>query len=78
MSAQLTLFIEKLPKSLEPDQPLPDIDYMLDILLQSTHPELGGGQANESRGVKRAAQAMQEGGYADIFTLRQKMKQHTN
>jgi hypothetical protein len=72
MSAQLVLFIEKLPKSLEHDQPIPDVDYVIDILLQSTHPEMGVGLAHGSRGVKRPASSMQDGGaHADIFTIRQ-------
>lgn len=78
MPAQLMLFIEKLPTSLEPDQPLPDIDYVIDVLLTSPHPEMGDGQANGSRGVKRPAPGMQDGvSHADIFTIRQKMK-HAN
>jgi hypothetical protein len=79
MPAHLMLFIEKLPPELEPDQPVPDIDYVIDILLHSSHP--GMGSANGTRGVKRSAPGPQEGqaqaAYADIFTLRQKMK-HSN
>ena len=77
MPAQLMLFIEKLPTQLEEDVPLPDIDYIVDVLLTSTHPEMGGGHANGSRGVKRAAPGMQDGAHSDIFTIRQKMK-HAN
>lgn len=79
MPAQLMLLIEKLPASLEPDQPLPDVDYVIDILLHSPHPEMGGVQPNGSRGVKRPAPGMQDGAshHADIFTIRQKMK-HAN
>lgn len=79
MSAQLTLFIEKLPRILEPEQPLPDVDYVIDILMHSSHPEMGFGQTNGSRGVKRGAAGMQDGApqHADIFTIRQKMK-HAN
>lgn len=31
----LAAFISKLPAALEPDQPVPDIDYLVDILLSS-------------------------------------------
>lgn len=78
MSSQLTIFIEKLPKTLEHDQPVPDVEYVIDILLNSTHPEMGG-QLNGSRGVKRPPPSMQDSStsHADLFTFRQKMK-HTN
>lgn len=71
-------FISKLPSALEAGQPAPDVDYVVDILLQSAL--VPAAPAEEPRvGSKRPLAAANGGGampprQADLFQLRQRVK----
>lgn len=70
----MSLFMNKLPAELELDQPLPDIDLVIEVLLHAPQLDADGGSA--VRGVKRGTDALElaNSGQADIFTMRRKMR----
>ena len=73
--AQMSIFMNKLPAELELDQPLPDLDLVIDILMHA--PQLDtSGSGTSMRGLKRGADALDSanGGRVDIFTMRRKMR----
>lgn len=73
--AQMALFLNKLPAELELDQPVPDVDLVIDILLRTPQIDNTGGESN-GRGVKRGTDALDlmTGGQSDIFTMRRKLR----
>lgn len=71
----MSLFMNKLPAELELDQPLPDLDLVIDILMHAPHLD-SAGVGSSARGVKRGADILDaaNGGQVDIFTMRRKMR----
>lgn len=71
----MSLFMNKLPAELELDQPSPDIDLVIDILLHT--PQLDATEIRSTtRGLKRGVDTLElaNGGQADIFTMRRKLR----
>lgn len=72
LSAALDLFISKLPKALEVEQPVPDIDYVISIIMQSA-PAPTPLPDEPQVGTKRSLAAVHKaavGAPTDIFHMR--------
>lgn len=79
LPASVERFISKLPAALEAGQPAPDVDYVVDILLQSALVPAAPAAEEPRVGSKRPHAATNGGGsmpprQADLFQLRQRVK----
>jgi hypothetical protein len=79
LPASLELFIRKLPKALEIDQPVPDIDYIIGIIMRSNMSSYSNGHDDERLvGSKRSFGVLTHSGASgatsDIFHLRHQQR----
>jgi hypothetical protein len=74
LPASLALFIAKLPPTLEQEQPVPDIDYLMDLIVKAKLASDGRGEGEEGRENAARKNGSADGALmaaaSDIFHLR--------